>query len=116
MVLEREPRETDLPDSACEYVLPDRDDVFLTGVTLTNKTMPRLLELASGARVVLVGPTAPFAPEVYGDRVAGISGGWVSDDDTCWQMAGAGARMRDMKEVLIRYNAVFDGAFGEEER
>ncbi len=116
IVLEREPRESDLPDPACEYVLADREDVFLTGVTLTNKTMPRLLDLASGARVVLLGPTAPFAPEVYGERVSAISGSWVSNDEMCWSMAGAGARMRDMKQVLNRYNAVFDGETYEEER
>ncbi len=116
IVLEREPRESDLPDPACEYVLADRDDVFITGVTLTNKTMPRLLDLTSGARVVLLGPTAPFAPEVYGDRVAAISGSWVADDELFWSMAGAGARMRDTKQVLTRYNAVFDGETYEEER
>ena len=39
----------DMPDPACEYVLPQADFAFITGVTLENKTAPRLLELAKDA-------------------------------------------------------------------
>jgi uncharacterized protein (DUF4213/DUF364 family) len=42
-ILEREPEGTDFLDSACEYILPEQDFVFITGMTLTNKTLPRLL-------------------------------------------------------------------------
>ena len=48
----------DTPDSACEYILPEQDLIFMTGTTLTNKTMPRLLELAQGIETVVVGPSA----------------------------------------------------------
>ena len=54
-VLERNPQEGDLPDFAAEYVLPEQDYVFITGTALTNKTMPRLLELSEHATVGLVG-------------------------------------------------------------
>ncbi|MDR1358945.1 MAG: DUF364 domain-containing protein [Coriobacteriales bacterium] len=57
-VLERNPRSAlDTPDPACEYLLPSQDFVFLTGVTLINKTLPRLLDLAKDAICVLVGPS-----------------------------------------------------------
>lgn len=46
---------TDTPDPACEYILPEQDYVFVTGTTLTNKTMPRLLEL-SRVEAVRSGP------------------------------------------------------------
>ena len=42
-ILEREPEGADFLDSACEYILPEQDFVFITGMTLTNKTLPRLL-------------------------------------------------------------------------
>ena len=45
-ILERDPRPGDYPDSACEYLLPRQDFVFITGSALVNKTMPRLLELS----------------------------------------------------------------------
>ena len=107
-VLEREPIGSDLPDPAAEYVLPGSDVVFITGTTVANKTLPRLLDLASGARVVLVGPTTPFAPEVYGDRVAQIAGAWVGNAEACAQLVRLGGSMRVVKHTLTRFNAVFD--------
>jgi uncharacterized protein (DUF4213/DUF364 family) len=56
-VLERNPSGSDTPDPACEYVLPKQDFVFLTGVTVINKTAPRLLDLAKAATVVMLGPS-----------------------------------------------------------
>lgn len=48
----------DVPDSACEYVLPEADFAIMTGTALTNKTMPRLLQLSLGAFTVVTGPSA----------------------------------------------------------
>lgn len=62
-VFERETRDGDLPDAAEEYLLPHMDLVFITGMSLTNKTLPRLLQLAAG-RVVLTGPSLPMT-EVF---------------------------------------------------
>lgn len=107
VVLERDPIDDDLPDPACEYVLPDCDVVFITGTTVANKTLPRLLELASGAHTVLVGPTTPFAPEVYGSRVAEIGGAWVADADLAAGLMSVGASMRTMKQVFTRFTARF---------
>ena len=61
-ILEREPKQGDYPDSACEYILPDCDLVVITGSAAINKTLPRLLELSRGAEVVLTGPSVPLCP------------------------------------------------------
>ncbi len=61
-ILEREPKPGDYPDAACEYLLPRCDLVVITGSAWVNKTMPRLLELAQGAEIVLTGPTVPLCP------------------------------------------------------
>ena len=61
-ILERRPSRGDLPDQACEYVLGRQDCVCITGCTLTNKTLPRLLELSRDTYVVLVGPSVPLSP------------------------------------------------------
>lgn len=79
VVLERQPREGDLPDSAAEYILPEREVVFITSTTLINKTLPRLLELCSGAKVGLVGPSTPLLPELFRHGVAALSGLVVTD-------------------------------------
>ena len=74
--LEREPREGDYPDSACDYLLPRCDLVLITGSALVNKTLPHLLELCEKATVILTGPSVPLCPALLDlgiDRIAGMA-------------------------------------------
>ncbi len=74
-VLERTPKEFDLPDSAAEFLLPNADWVFITASSIPNKTFPRLAELAQHATTVLMGPTVPWLPQLHEfgiDYLAGI--------------------------------------------
>ncbi len=80
-VLERKPNGDDLPDSACEYILPEQDYVFITGVTLINKTLPRLLQLSKSAQVILVGPSTPMTPILFRYGVSELSGFLVGGRD-----------------------------------
>ena len=78
-VLEREPRQGDYPDTACEYILPNMDYIYITGFTLVNKTLPRLLELSGNARVILVGPSVPMAPALFEFGVKELAGTLITD-------------------------------------
>ena len=78
-VLERKPSGNDFLDSACEYILPEQEVVFITGVTFTNKTLPRLLELTRNARTVMVGPTVPVTPILFHHGVDSVAGFYVTD-------------------------------------
>ncbi|MFQ9181439.1 MAG: Rossmann-like domain-containing protein [Eggerthella lenta] len=82
-VLERNcSQELDTPDPACEYVLPDTDFAFITGVTIINKTAPRLLELARNATTVLVGERGHVVgPVRAGSRRARRQRGGRSGED-----------------------------------
>jgi uncharacterized protein (DUF4213/DUF364 family) len=100
-VLERNPLAGDLPDPAAEYILPDMDYVFLTSTSIINKTLPRLLELAQGAKIVLVGPTTPLTPLLFEYGAAALAGLAVSDSqdlaeaikkDSCQQIFRSAAR------------------------
>jgi uncharacterized protein (DUF4213/DUF364 family) len=74
-ILERHPQEGDYPDSACEYLLPQCDVAIITGSSLVNKTLPRLLELCHNAYTILTGPTVPLCPPLLKlgvDRLAGM--------------------------------------------
>ena len=64
-IIELYPEKGDYPLSACECFLPEMDYVMITGYTLINKTLPRLLELAKNAYVVLVGCSVPMAPALF---------------------------------------------------
>lgn len=72
-VLERKPEPGDLPDSACEYVLPDKDFVFITGAAFANKTLPRLLQLSKGKAIIL-GPSTPMSPILFDFGADELSG------------------------------------------
>lgn len=74
-IIERDPRDGDFPDSACEYILPECDITIITGSAAINKTMPRLLELSKNAKTVVIGPTVPMCPQLKSlgiDRLAGM--------------------------------------------
>lgn len=64
----------DLPDTAAEYILPKADITLITGATLPNKSMQRLLELSKGFTIVM-GPSTPMSDVLFdygADMLAGI--------------------------------------------
>ena len=91
-ILERDPVDDDYPDSACEYILPDQDFVFITGMTFTNKTLPRLLQLCVNAKVALVGPSVPLAPLLFEYGVDYLCGFCVVDQARANDNAKKGTR------------------------
>lgn len=82
-ILERNPLAGDYIDPACEYLLPKMDTVFITGVTLINKTLPRLLELAQRAKVIMVGPSVPMSPKLFKYNIQTLAGFMVKDMTAC---------------------------------
>lgn len=94
-VIELQPGENDLPAAAAEYILRDADWVFLTASSLTNKTFPRLAELASDSNLVLMGPTTPWITEFNEFGVDYLAGIRVRDEVALRQsvMEGGGTRI-----------------------
>lgn len=89
-VLERIPQTGDLPDPACEYILPEQDFVFITGTTLINKTLPRLLELSKNSYVTLVGPSVPMTPKLFKYGIDLLAGTVVTDRNRVWNLLKEG--------------------------
>lgn len=82
IVLERNGRNPfDTPDPACEFVIPDADYVYQTGVTFINKTAPRLLELSHEAHTIIVGPSALPARPLFKAGVQCVAGRIVVDPE-----------------------------------
>ena len=82
----------DTPDPACEYVLPSTDYAFITGVTIINKTAPRLLDLTENATTVMVGPSVVASPFLFDWGVEALAGSVVADPEKLRfaVMSGAG--------------------------
>ena len=104
-VLERAARaDTDLPDTACEYLLPDADLVVMTGMTLANKTMPRLLELSCNALTCVVGPSATICAPVLEAGADLVAGSVVADVALAREVVTCGAPLHGsgaLEHVLV---------------
>ncbi len=72
--LERILHPGDYPDTACEYLLPECDIVFISSSSFVSKTAPRLIALAESAHTVLVGPSTPLHPLLLDAGVDTITG------------------------------------------
>jgi uncharacterized protein (DUF4213/DUF364 family) len=82
-ILEKRPGPGDYPDSACEFLLPEQDFVFATGVTVINKTVVRLLALSQAQGLILAGPSTPLAPLLFDFGARDLQGLVVTDPDRC---------------------------------
>jgi uncharacterized protein (DUF4213/DUF364 family) len=98
-ILEKRPVAGDYPDSACEYLLPMQDFVFATGVTLVNKTLPRLLELSGNTGLILAGPSVPLAPPLFDRGAIDLQGFVVTDPDRCAAIIRGNAACADNAEM-----------------
>lgn len=113
-VLERQPGEGDLPDTACEYLLPQADWVFLTATSLINKTFPRLAELSQNAALVLMGPTLPWLAELADFGVDFIAGVAVDDAAQLRRTVAEGGGTRIFGNgVSYRVAATSEGALAQ---
>jgi uncharacterized protein (DUF4213/DUF364 family) len=93
-VLERQPGPDDLPDPACEYLLPAADWVFLTASSLANKTFPRLAELARNATTVLMGPGTPWLPDLAEFGIDYLAGVHITDPEQLRRTVAEGGGTR----------------------
>lgn len=99
-VLEKQPAADDLPDSACEFLLPNADWVFLTASSIPNKTFPRLAELASHAKTVLMGPTVPWLPQLHEFGIDYLAGVEITDSAALYHTAAQGGGVKIFNQGL----------------
>ena len=99
-VLERQPVTGDLPDTACEFVLPDADWVFLTASSLVNKTLPRLAELSRNAKTVLMGPSVPWLPQWHEFGTDYLAGVEVVDETALYHTVAQAGGVRIFEQGL----------------
>lgn len=104
-IIERQPIQDDYPDPACEFLLPDADWVFLTASSITNKTFPRLAELAQHATTVLMGPTVPWLPQLHEFAIDYLAGIEVIDPIKLCQTVAEGGGVR-IFDNAVRYRIV----------
>jgi len=99
-VLERQPDGRDLPDQACESLIPQADWVFLTASSIPNKTFPRLAELSQQAVLVLMGPGTPWLAELSEFGVDFLAGVTIQDTAKLHQTVAEGGGVRIFEQCV----------------
>jgi len=100
-VIEQRPQEGDLPAEAAEDILPQADVVGITGTSLTNHTIEKLLDLSKNSFIVLVGPTSPLSPVLFDYGVDVISGTRVVDAERAIRCISEGAMFKQVEGVEL---------------
>jgi len=99
-VIEKHPREGDLPEMEAERMLPLADVVGITGTAFTNHTIEGLLRLCRpDAYVALIGGTAPLSSILFHYGVDAISGTKVVDPKAVLRGVSQGATFRQLRGV-----------------
>ena len=97
-VIEKNPREGDLNETDADRFIPQADVVALTGTSLTNHTLPHLLELCNPrAFIIMLGDTVPLSPVLFDYGVDALSGTRVIDADLALRCVSQGANFRQIK-------------------
>ncbi len=104
-IIERQPIDNDYPDPAAEFLIPDADWVFVTASSITNKTFPRIMQLAQDSTTVLMGPSTPWLPELHEFGVDFLAGVEVVDAADLYQTAAEGGGVR-VFDSAVRYRIV----------
>ncbi len=78
-VIEMKPGADEYPEAAAEWLLPGAEGAAITSSSLANRTLPRLLSAAVGARVALVGPGTPLTGRLFRYGVDSLAGFVVED-------------------------------------
>ncbi len=94
-VIETEPRPGEFPTVAMDTLLPGCAAAVVASSTVINRNLPRILRLAQGARIALVGPATPMTPRLYHYGVEVLGGLVVRDAAGLGKAIREGARPRD---------------------
>ncbi len=78
-VIETDPRPGEFPLVAMDTLLPGCAAAVVNSSALINRNLPRILRLAQGSRLALVGPSTPLSPRLHAYGLE-ILGGLVVDD------------------------------------
>jgi uncharacterized protein (DUF4213/DUF364 family) len=93
-----------VPARRAPEVLPSADTVIITGSSIANGTIDRLLACVDPAsRVAVVGPTGSILPDALFRRgVAMVSGALITDADQALEILSEGGSAYHLYETCAR--------------
>jgi len=100
-VIEQRPQEGDLPAEAAGDILPQADVIGITGTSLTNHTIEKLLDLSKNIFTVLIGPTSPLSPVLFDYGIDVIAGTRVVNAERAIRCISEGAMFKQVEGVEL---------------
>jgi len=94
-VIETDPRPGEYPTVAMDSLLPGCAAAVVNSSTIINRNLPRILRLAQGSRVALVGPSTPMTERLYPYGLEVLGGLVVRDAKGLAAAIKTGAHPRD---------------------
>jgi uncharacterized protein len=98
LVVDAQPDAHEYPAAAADWLLPGCAAAVITASTIANRSLPRLLDLARGARIALAGPGTPLTPRLFSYGVEILAGFIVDDPDGMAQCIAGGATPRGFRQ------------------
>lgn len=112
VVLEKQPEEGELPESAARAVFADSQVIAITGMTFINKSLEKLLGYCPNSSCVIVlGPSTPLSPILFEYGADLLSGVIVEDIEAVLRTLAQGANFRQLHQVGIRLISVSSADF-----
>jgi len=101
-VIERRPIEGEFPADAAASLIPQADVVAITGTALINHSLDGLLALCRpDSFVMILGPSTPLSPVLFGYGVAMLSGACVIDEEAAIRTISQGATFQQVEGVRL---------------
>jgi uncharacterized protein (DUF4213/DUF364 family) len=100
-VIEQRPQRGDLPAEAVQEILPRADVVGITGTSLINHTIEKLLGLSKNSYVVVIGPTTPLSAVLFDWGVDVIAGVKVVDIERSIRCISEGAIFSQVEGIRL---------------
>lgn len=101
-VIEKNPREGDLPERAATDYLPQANVIAITGTALINHTLEQLLRYCPANSLVMVlGPSTPLSSALFHFGIHMISGTRIIDEAAAFQTIQQGASFPQVKGTRL---------------
>jgi uncharacterized protein (DUF4213/DUF364 family) len=100
-VFEQKPNDDDLPAEAIADYLPRCDVVVITGQTIINNTIGKILSLSEKAYKIILGPSSPLSPVLFDYGIDVIGGVCISDIEKVKRYVVQGAKFKQLEGVEL---------------
>lgn len=102
-VLERQPKDDELPAEAASDILPNAEVVAITSMSLVNHSLDGLLSLCTPeSKILLLGPSTPLSPVLHEVGIDVLSGAIVTDIEAVMSAVRQGGNFRQVHRAGAR--------------